>query len=153
MVICSYLEPRNVGSTGHKGLKVTASSQQPGRDAGLPAPGWYQSAEFKQFIILSWQAFVSWLLYFFKFVSPTIALGLESIGSVIALMPSMPNLQSDSRNIFSSNPSASPPVCPINTAVWKEITAVSWTRSREGPDSTLGKKNVTVCTGKKTSFV
>lgn len=87
------------------------SSSQAGVQASLHTAGWYQSGESKHFIIFSWQAFVSWLLYFFKFVSPTIAFGLELICSIIALMPSMPNLQSDSRNIFNSNPSAFPPVC------------------------------------------
>lgn len=142
VIICSYLEPRNVGSTRHK--TEGPPSSQAGVLTCLHPAGWYQSGESKHFIILSWQAFFSWFLYFLKFVSPTIALGLESIGSVIALMPSVPNLQSDSRNIFNSNPSAFPPVCPTNTAVWKEITSVSWTHSKEGPDSALGKKNVSL---------
>ena len=73
---------------------------------------WYQSEESKYFIFLSWQVFVSQLLFFaFLLVSSRITFLLRLIGFGVVLLPVLPNLQTFSY-IFNSNPSAFPPVYP-----------------------------------------
>lgn len=73
---------------------------------------WYQFEESKYFSDLSWQVFVSQLLFLFLFVSSRITFYLGLIGFGFVLTPVLPNLQTFSCNIFNSNPFAFPPVYP-----------------------------------------